>query len=78
MRGWEASGQIGVMKATTPTIKEAVEKWIADGQARNLNAESVKKMRDAVERLLTFCAKQGYRLLKQLGVDEIRELAIRS
>ena len=74
VRGWEASGQIGVVKATTPTIKEAVEKWIVDGQARNLNAESIKKMRDAVERLfLAFCAKQGYRLLKQLGVDEIRE-----
>lgn len=28
------------MKATTPTIKEAVEKWIADGQARNLNDDA--------------------------------------
>ena len=55
-------------------MKEAVEKYIADGVARNLNAESVKKMRDAVERLfLGFCVKSGYRLLKQLGVDEIRE-----
>ena len=57
-----------------PTIQEAVEKFVSDGEARNLNPESVKKLRDAVERLfLSFCAKKGHRLLKQLGVDEIRE-----
>ena len=55
-------------------LKEAVEKFVADGEARSLNPESLKKMRDAVERLfLGFCTKQGYRLLKQLGVDEVRE-----
>jgi site-specific recombinase XerD len=74
VRGWEASGQIGVVRVEIPTIKEAVDKYIADGEARNLNAESIKKMRDAVDRLfLGFCTKQGYRLLKQLGVDELRE-----
>lgn len=47
----------------------------ADGQARNLNAESVKKMRDAVERLfLAFCAKHGYRLLILLFEEEPRYL----
>jgi integrase/recombinase XerD len=74
VRAWEASGQLGVMRAEIPTVKEAVEKWIHDGEARNLSPESVKKMRDAVERLfLGFCARHGYRLLKQLGVDEVRE-----
>ena len=74
VRSWESSGQIGVVRAEIPTIKEAVQKFVADGEARNLNAESLKKMRDAVERLfLGFCIKQGYRLLKQLGVDEVRE-----
>ena len=74
VRSWESSGQIGVVRAEIPTIKEAVEKFIADGEARNLNAESLKKMRDAVERLfLGFCTKSGYRLLKQIGVDEVRE-----
>ena len=71
VRGWEASGQIGVVRAEIPTIKVAVEKYIADGEARNLNAESSS---DAVERLfLGFCTRQGYRVLKQLGVDELRE-----
>jgi integrase/recombinase XerD len=74
VRSWESSGQIGVVRAEIPTLKEAVQKFVADGEARNLNAESLKKMRDAVERLfLGFCTKQGYRLLKQLGVDEVRE-----
>jgi len=74
VRSWEASGQIGVVRAEIPTVKEAVSKYLLDGKARNLNAESVKKMRDAVERLfLSFCTANGYRLLKQLGVDEIRE-----
>ena len=45
MRSWESSGQIGVVRAEIPTIKEAVEKFVADGEARNLNAESNKKMR---------------------------------
>jgi hypothetical protein len=74
VRAWEASGQLGVMRAEIPTVKAAVEKWIHDGEGRNLHPESVKKMRDAVERLfLGFCTKHGYRLLKQLGVDEVRE-----
>lgn len=74
VRSWESSGQIGVVRAEIPTLKEAVAKFIADGEARNLNAESIKKMRGAVERLfLGFCTKKGYRLLKQIGVDEVRE-----
>ena len=64
VRSWEASGEVGVTRAEIPTAKGAVGKYIADGESRNLGAESVKKMRDAVERLfLDFCAKQGYRLL---------------
>jgi hypothetical protein len=54
--------------------QRSCRKFIGDGEARNLNAESLKKMRDAMARLfLACCTKQGYRLLKQLGVDEIRE-----
>ena len=64
-----ASGQIGVVRQEIPTIKEAVEKHVADAQARNLKPESVKKVRDVVERrLLDYCSRQGYRLLKQLDV----------
>ena len=73
VRSWEASGHIGVVRAEIPTVREAVEKYLADGRGRNLSAESVKKLQDAVERLfLGFCTKNGYRLLKQLEVDVIR------
>jgi hypothetical protein len=71
----KASGQISVVRVEIPSIEEAAEKYIADAEARNLNSESLKKARDAIERLFLgfFCTKRGYRLLKQLGVDSIRE-----
>jgi integrase/recombinase XerD len=63
-----------VVRVEIPSIEEAAEKYIADAEARNLKPESLKKVREAIERLfLGFCAKRGYRLLKQLGVDSIRE-----
>jgi hypothetical protein len=37
VRGWEASGQVGVIRNEIPTVKEAVEKHIADAEARNLH-----------------------------------------
>jgi len=59
VRSWEASGHIGVVRAEIPTVREAVEKYLADGRGRNLSAESVKKLQDAVERLfLGFCTKE--------------------
>ena len=74
VRGWEASGQIGVVKNEIPTIREAVAKNLADAGARNLKPESIKKIHDVLERrLLTFCTAQGYRSLKQLDVDAVRE-----
>ena len=60
VRGWEASGQIGVIRNEAPTIKEAVEKHLADAEARNLKPESVKKIRDVIERrLLDYCSREG-------------------
>jgi hypothetical protein len=74
VRGWEASGQVGVIRNEIPTIKEAVEKHIADAEARNLQPESVKKIKDVIERrLLDYCSNQGYRSLRQLDVDAVRE-----
>lgn len=74
VRGWEASGQVGVIKNEIPTVREAVEKYIADAEARNLKAESVKKIKDVIERRLRdYCTAQGYRSLRQLDVDAVRE-----
>jgi Phage integrase SAM-like domain len=74
LRRWEASGQVGVVKNEIPTIREAVQKHIADAEARNLKAESVKKVKDKIERrFLAYCLAEGYRSLRQLDVDAVRE-----
>jgi site-specific recombinase XerD len=74
IRGWEASGQVGVVRSEIPTIKEAVDKHIADAEARNLQPESVKKIKDVIERrFLDYCSNQGFRSLRQLDVDAVRE-----
>jgi integrase/recombinase XerD len=64
---WTASGQVGVVKPDVPPLKEAVEKFIADARAQQLNWETVRKYEAFLERrLLTWCESKGYRLLKQL------------
>jgi integrase/recombinase XerD len=74
VRGWEASGQVGVIRNEIPTIKEAIQKHIADAEARNLKAESVKKIKDVIERrFLKYCSDEGFRSLRQLDVDAVRE-----
>src|SRR5581483_9452626 len=71
---WNAAGQIGAVKVEVPTIAEAVAKHIADAQARNLQPESVKKIRDVIERrFLAYCQRKGYGLLRHLDVDAVRE-----
>ena len=52
VRGWDASGTIGVIKATIPTIREAVTKCLADAEARKLAPESIKKLRHTLEKRL--------------------------
>lgn len=74
VRGWEASGQVGVIRNEIPAIKEAVVKHIADAEARNLKPESLKKIKDVIERrFLKYCADEGFRSLRQLDVDAVRE-----
>lgn len=75
VRGWEASGQIGVLKTEVPDVKDAVDKFLHDlehGQQRK--SATLQKHKNLLEkRLLPWCAAKGYRLLKQLGVDAVRE-----
>jgi integrase len=71
---WNASGQIGVSLAEIPMIKEAVQKLIADAQARNLKPESVRLIKNVMEqRFVPFCEKRGSLALRQLDVDAVRE-----
>src|SRR5690606_18097230 len=56
VRSWEASGQVDVVRQVVPTVREAVEKHIADAQARNLkpreHQENPRRRRAWLARLL--------------------------
>jgi integrase/recombinase XerD len=65
VQGWEASGEIGVVKPGVPTVSEAIDKFLQDGKARKLAAETVRKLENLLERrFLVWCESKGYRLLK--------------
>ena len=75
MRDWEASGEIGmVKKPDIPSIAQAVEKFLADLKAQQLSGETIRKYDNLLnKRLLTWCESKGFRYLKQLGVEEMRQ-----
>lgn len=74
VRGWTASGQVGVVRAEIPSIKDAVQKYVDDAQARQLQPASISKHRNLLEkRLLSWCEGKGLRHLKQLDVDALRQ-----
>jgi integrase/recombinase XerD len=74
VRGWEASGEVGVVKPEVPTVKDAISKFIEDAKARKLTAETLRKYENLLQRrFLDWCEAQGYRLLKQITVDVVRE-----
>jgi hypothetical protein len=45
MRGWEASGEIGVVRREVPAVKEAVEKFITYQRSRHLSDERSASIR---------------------------------
>ncbi len=47
---WTASGQVGVVRPDVPPLKEAVEKFIADAKAQQLNWETIRKYETFLER----------------------------
>jgi hypothetical protein len=65
--GWTASGQVGVVRAEIPPLKDAIEKFIADAKAQQLNWETIRKYETFLDRrFLAWCEAKGYRLLKQI------------
>ncbi len=72
--GWTASGQIGVIRPEIPSLKEAVEKFIADAKAQQLHNETLRKYEAFLERrFLGWCDLKGYRLLKQMTPSTLTE-----
>ena len=74
VRGWEASGEVGVVKPEVPTVAEAVTKFMDDAKARHLATETIRKYQNLLERrFVVWCESKGYRLLKQIDVGVTRE-----
>lgn len=71
---WTASGKIGVVRVDIPSISDAVAKFFEDAQARQLQPATINKHKNLLEkRLLPWCEHKGFRHLKQLDVDALRE-----
>ncbi len=75
VRDWEASGEIGVVKKPDiPTISEALERFLADAKAQQLSGETIRKYENLLNRRFQpWCESKGYKYLKQLGVEEMRQ-----
>ena len=62
VRGWEASGEVGVVKPEVPTVSEAVTKFMDDAKARHLATETIRKYKNLLERRFgTWSESKGYR-----------------
>lgn len=71
---WSASGQIGVIRPDIPPLKEAVDKFLADAKAQQLNWETLRKYETLLQRrFLPWCESKGYRLLKQVNAAALVE-----
>jgi site-specific recombinase XerD len=71
---WTASGRVGVIRVDIPSIADAVDKFFEDAKARQLQPATIGKQSNLLKnRLLPWCAAKGFRLLKQLDVNALRE-----
>ena len=71
---WQSSGRIGVLKPELPSVTAAVEQFLEEAAVRNLAATTIKKRRELLEgKLLPFCAHKGFRQLRDLTVERMRE-----
>ncbi|MGE0450544.1 MAG: tyrosine-type recombinase/integrase [Vicinamibacterales bacterium] len=75
VRDWEAAGEIGVVKKPDiPPIAEAVDRFFDDLAAQKLSQETIRKYENLLrKRLLPWCEGKGFRYLKQLTVEEVRQ-----
>jgi len=71
---WEAAREIrSDAKADVPTIREALQKYFDDAEARHLAKTTIQKRRELLEgKLLPYCDSKGFEQLKQLNVDALR------
>ncbi|HKW02308.1 MAG TPA: tyrosine-type recombinase/integrase [Vicinamibacterales bacterium] len=73
VHGWEAAGQVGIVKPDIPRVEDAVAGYFEDAIARHLAETTIRKRRELLEgKLLPFCKAKGFHLLKQLDVNALR------
>lgn len=73
IHAWEAAREIGGKRLELPTIREALQKYFDDAEARNLAKSTIRKRRELLERkLLPYCEAKGFDRLKDLNVDALR------
>lgn len=75
VRDWEAAGEIGVVKKPDiPVISEAVDRFFDDLAAQKLSQETIRKYENLLrKRMLPWCETKGFKYLKQLSVEEVRQ-----
>lgn len=74
IQGWQVTGQVGVLRPNVPTIAEAVTKFLDEAKARKLAETTIRKRRELLDgKLLPYCKRHGYRQLRQLTVDVLRQ-----
>jgi hypothetical protein len=61
VRGWEASGEIGVIKTDVPDIAAAVERFFEDIKSRGLSEATIGKQNVLLRKqLLPWCKSRGF------------------
>ena len=71
---WTASGEVGVARATVPSLSEAIDAYIKDCDARNLAETTMKKRQSLLQsQLLTWCQARSLTRLRQLDSAAMRE-----
>lgn len=74
IRGWEASGEVGVVRTEIPGITDAVERFFEDMKARGLSDVTIAKQDVLLRKqFLPWCRTKGFHALKQISVDDITQ-----
>jgi len=73
VRDWEANRRRPVEQPAPMTVKEACDKFIADGEARGLRPPTLYKYRLLFRQLQDFAKSKGVRFLCECDLDFVRQ-----
>jgi len=72
VREWEANGRRTIEQPDPMTVKDACDKFIADGEARGLRNTTLYKYRLLFRQLQDFAKTKGLRFLYECDLDFLR------